>query len=88
MALSDLLKAMNDPQRREILLMLRSGRMSAGEIADKLNISQAALSYHLKLLKKADVILEYKAKNFIFYELNTTVFEELVIWIQQLKEDI
>lgn len=86
MALPDSLKAINDAQRREILLMLRAGRLSAGDIANKLNISQAALSYHLKLLKKADMILEYKAKNYIFYELNTSIFEELLIWIQQFKE--
>lgn len=86
MALSDSLKAINDSQRREILLMLRAGRLSAGEIADKLSISQAALSYHLKLLKKADMVLEYKVKNYVYYELNTSVFEELLIWIQQFKE--
>ena len=87
MALPDALKAINDPQRREILLMLRTGRLSAGEIADKLAISQAALSYHLRLLKKADMVMEYKAKNYVYYELNTSLFEELLLWIQQFKED-
>lgn len=87
MALPDALKAINDHQRREILLMLRAGRLSAGEIADKLSISQAALSYHLRLLKKADMVMEYKAKNYVYYELNTSLFEELLLWIQQFKED-
>lgn len=87
MALPDALKAINDPHRREILLMLRTGRLSAGEIADKLSISQAALSYHLRLLKKADMVMEYKAKNYVYYELNTSLFEELLLWIQQFKED-
>lgn len=57
--------------------------MTAGEIAEKLDITPAALSYHLKLLKQADLIMEYKYKNFIYYELNTTIFNELVIWIKQ-----
>ena len=57
--------------------------MKAGEIAEKLDISPAALSYHLKLLKNADLIMEYKDKNFIYYEINTSVFEELILWVKQ-----
>ena len=56
---------------------------NAGEIAEKLQITPAALSYHLKLLKNADLISEYKEKNFVYYEINTTVFDELIIWVNQ-----
>lgn len=87
MGLADSFKAVSDSQRREILLMLREGRLTAGEIAEKLNMSQAALSYHLTQLKKADMVLEYRQKNFIYYELNTTLFDEMLVWIQQFKED-
>ena len=76
-------KVLSDSQRRDILRMLKKGRMNAGEIAEQLGISAAALSYHLKLLKEADLVLEYRQKNFIYYELNTTVFDELVLWIGQ-----
>ncbi|MCR5515335.1 MAG: ArsR family transcriptional regulator, partial [Lachnospira sp.] len=65
--------------------MLKDERLNAGEIAEKLGISPAALSYHLKLLKEADLVMEYKEKNFIYYEINTTVFQELVMWISQFK---
>ena len=57
--------------------------LNAGEIAEKLQITPAALSYHLKLLKNADLISEYKEKNFVYYEINTTVFDELIIWVNQ-----
>ena len=79
----NLFKVLADEQRREILVMLKGGRMSAGEIADALNITPAALSYHLKQLKGADLVMEYKQKNFIYYEINATVFEELILWIKQ-----
>ena len=79
----NLFKVLADEQRREILVMLKGGRMSAGEIAEALNITPAALSYHLKQLKGADLVMEYKHKNFIYYEINTSVFEELILWIKQ-----
>ncbi len=79
----NLFKVLADEQRRDILVMLKKGRMSAGEIAEELNITPAALSYHLKQLKGADLIMEYKQKNFIYYEINATVFEELILWIKQ-----
>ena len=81
--MAEIFKVLSDEQRREILTMLREGRMNAGEIAERLNITPAALSYHLKMLKKADVVMEYKQKNHIYYELNTTVFDEMVIWMKQ-----
>lgn len=79
----NLFKVLADEQRREILVMLKGGRMSAGEIAEALNITPAALSYHLKQLKGADLVMEYKHKNFIYYEINATVFQELILWVQQ-----
>lgn len=57
--------------------------MNAGEIAEKLGVTPAALSYHLKLLKDADLVMEYKNKNYVYYEINTTVFDELILWIEQ-----
>lgn len=83
MGLAETFKALSDQQRREILAMLREGRLNAGEIAEKLNVTPAALSYHLKLLKSAELVLEYKEKNFIYYELNTTLFDEVVMWMKQ-----
>lgn len=80
---SNIFKVLADRQRREILIMLRDGRLNAGEIAERLQITPAALSYHLKLLKSADLISEYKEKNYIYYEINTTVFDELIIWVNQ-----
>ncbi len=84
----NLFKVLADEQRREILVMLKGGRMSAGEIAEALNITPAALSYHLKQLKGADLVMEYKYKNFIYYEINATVFQELILWIQQFGGNI
>lgn len=83
MSESNIFKVLSDKQRRNILVMLKDGKMSAGEIAEKLNISPAALSYHLKLLRNADLIMEYKDKNYIYYEINTSVLEELILWVKQ-----
>lgn len=80
---NNIFKVLADKQRRDILVMLKDGRLSAGEIAERLSVTPAALSYHLKLLKGADLIMEYKSKNFIYYELNTTVLDELILWIEQ-----
>lgn len=84
MKISQTFKILSDDQRRDIITMLRGGRMNAGEIAEKLGMTPAALSYHLKLLKKADAVIEYKEKNFIYYELNTGVFDEIMLWLGQL----
>ena len=80
---ANIFKVLSDKQRRDVLIMLKDGRMCAGEIAEKLGIAPAALSYHLKLLKGADLIMEYRQKNFIYYEINTSVFDELILWIGQ-----
>ncbi len=84
---TSIFKVLADKQRRDILVMLKKGRMNAGEIAEELGITPAALSYHLKLLKGADLIMEYKQKNFIYYEINTSVFDELIMWIGQFGGD-
>ena len=76
-------KVLSDSQRRDILVMLKCGRLSAGEIAERMGLTPAALSYHLKLLKSADLVIEYKQKNFIYYEINISVFEELILWVKQ-----
>ena len=82
-------KVLSDPARREILIILKNGRMSAGDIASKFDLTNATVSYHLSQLKQADLITETKVKNFIFYELNTTVFDDLVLWIKQFsREDL
>ena len=83
MAETNIFKVLSDKQRRDILVMLKDGRLSAGEIAEKLGVTPAALSYHLKLLKNADLVIEYKSKNFVYYEINTSVIDELILWIQQ-----
>ena len=80
---NNIFKVLAGKQRRGILVMLQDGRLNAGEIAERLSVTPAALSYHLKLLKGADLIMEYKSKNFIYYELNTTVLDELILWIEQ-----
>lgn len=83
MSESNIFKVLSDSQRRDILVMLKDGRMSASEIAEKLGVTPQALSYHLRLLKNADLVMEYKYKNFIYYEINTTVFQDLILWIGQ-----
>lgn len=84
MGMNETLKAMADPVRRDILQMLKKGRMSAGEIAEQFELTGATVSYHLSKLKGADLVTERKEKNFIFYELNTSVFEEVLTWIYAL----
>ncbi len=83
MGLHDTLKALSDPVRRKILELLKSGRLSAGDIGKHFDLSAATISHHLSQLKKAGLLVETKYKNFIFYELNVTVFEDVLIWISQ-----
>lgn len=84
---TNIFKVLSDRQRRDILVLLKNGRLNAGELAERLGITPAALSYHLKLLKGVDLILEYRQKNYIYYEVNTSVFEELILWIKQFGGD-
>lgn len=85
MSLQNTLKALSDPTRREILNMLKEKRMSAGDISDKFDISFAAVSRHLSVLKEADLIRDERDGKFIFYELNVSVLEEIMLWIKDLK---
>lgn len=85
MGLQNTMKALSDPIRRDILELLRSGRLSAGEIAENFTISGAAVSKHLSVLKDADLIRDTREGKFIFYELNTSVLEEVMLWIAGLK---
>ena len=85
MALQNTLKALADPIRREILNMLKKGRMSAGEISSHFEVTDASISRHLSVLKDADLIRDTREGKFIFYELNASVLEEIMLWITELK---
>ena len=100
MAFAETFKALSDPVRREILVLLKKEKLSAGEIGKHFEMTGATISYHLKILKKADLIRETKYKNFIYYELNISVVEELMLlslihiseptrhcWLSDLKGD-
>ena len=83
MGFAETFKALSDPIRREILVMLKEGKMSAGEIAEHFDMTAATISYHLSQLKKAGLLFETKYKNFIYYEINVSVFEEVMLWFTQ-----
>ena len=85
MSFAETFKALSDPVRRDILTMLKKGRLSAGEIAANFDMTGATISYHLSQLKKADLVFESKEKNFVYYELNTSVFEEVMLWLSQFQ---
>ena len=85
MSFADTFKALADPVRREILIMLKKGSMTAGDIGQHFDMTGATISYHLSQLKKADLVRETRQKNFIIYELNTSVFEEALVWLSQFK---
>ena len=85
MGLQQTLKALADPTRREILNLLKSGKCSAGEISDHFEITAAAISRHLSILKEADLIEDSREGKYIFYELNVSVLEEIMLWITDLK---
>lgn len=87
MGLQTTLKALSDPTRREILNLLKKEKMSAGDIADKFSVSGAAVSRHLSVLKEADLIRDERDGKFIYYELNASVLEEIMLWITVLKGD-
>ena len=87
MGLQNTLKALADPTRREILNLLKQGRRSAGEITEHFDITAAAISRHLSVLKEADLIWDTRDGKYIFYELNTSVLEEIMLWITDLKGD-
>lgn len=83
MSLKETFKALSDPIRREILTLLKKDKLSVGEILKNFNLSGATISYHLSILKKSGLIFESKYKNFIYYEINTSVFEEVALWFSQ-----
>ena len=85
MGIQKTMKALSDPSRREILELLKSGRLSAGEITEKFPVSGAAVSKHLSVLKEADLIRDTREGKFIFYELNASVLEEVMLWLVGLK---
>ena len=85
MSFAETFKALSDPARRQILELLKKGPMSAGEIGSHFDMTGATISYHLKLLKKADLVFETRDKNYIYYQLNTSVLEEIMLWIATLK---
>lgn len=85
MAFADTFKALSDPVRREILTMLKDGRKSAGEIGSRFDMTGATVSYHLNMLKKAELVFEEKEKNYVYYHLNTSVVEEVMLWLSGLN---
>ena len=85
MGLQNTLRALSDPTRREILNLLKTGRMSAGDIADRFEMTGAAISRHLSVLKEADLIRDQREGKYIYYELNASVLEEILLWIVDLK---
>lgn len=89
MSFGDTFKALSDPTRREILVLLRGGSMTAGQIVEHFDTTGATVSHHLSILRQAGLIEDHKDGKYIYYELNTTVFQEVLAWIQNLmKEDI
>ena len=87
LGLQQTLKALADPIRREILDLLKSGKLSAGEIVSHFSVTGASVSRHLSVLKDADLIRDTREGKFIFYELNTSVLEDIMLWVTQLKGD-
>lgn len=86
MGFQETFRALGDPVRREILTLLRGGKMSAGEIWAHFDMTGATISYHLSQLKKAGLIVEQRDKNFIYYQLNASVFEEILLWLSDFRE--
>lgn len=85
MGFAETFKALSDPIRRDILSLLKTGRLSAGEIGSHFEMTGATISYHLGILKKAGLVFESREKNYIFYELNTSVVEEVMLWLSELR---
>lgn len=87
MAVNEILAALADETRRNILLKLKEGKISSGELAAALDMTPQALSYHLSKLKRADLIYETRHKNFIYYELNLSILDEAIVWLSNLREE-
>ena len=87
MGIQNTMRALADPIRREILALLKSGRMSAGEIAERFDVTGASISRHLSVLREADLIRDTREGKFIYYELTTSVLEEILLWVKNIKGD-
>ena len=87
MGFAETFKALSDLARREILMLLKEKPLSAGEIGSHFEMTGATISYHLNILKKADLVTETREKNFIYYDLNVSVVEEVMLWLSDLKGD-
>ena len=87
MGLQNTMRALADPIRRDILNMLKNGRLSAGDIVSRFDVTGASISRHLSVLKDADLIRDTREGKYIYYELNTSVLEEIMLWITDLKGD-
>jgi len=87
MSLQQTLRALGDPVRREILTLLKGGRLPAGDISAHFDISAAAVSKHLSVLKEADLVCDTREGKYIYYQLNASVLEEILWWIEDLKGD-
>lgn len=87
MSINNTMKALSDKTRRDILTLLKQGRKSAGEISEAFPVTGAAISRHLSVLKDADLIRDERDGKYIYYELNASVLEEIMLWIKQLKGD-
>ena len=87
MGIQKTLKALSDPIRRDILEMLKSGRLSAGEISERFSVSAAAISKHLTVLKEADLIRDTREGKYIYYEINTSVLEDVLLWVLAVRGD-
>lgn len=85
MGFAETFKTLSDPVRREILILLKAGSMSAGDIAAQFDMTAATISYHLKILKKSGLVYETKEKNYIYYSLNISMVEEVMLWLAELK---
>ena len=85
MSLQNTLKALSDPTRREILNLLKAGRLSAGDISDRFPVTGASISRHLSVLKEAELIRDTREGKFIYYDLNASVLEEILLWVKDLK---
>ncbi len=85
MSFADTFKALSDPVRRDILQLLKQGRLSAGEISSHFAMTNATISYHLSILKKAELVFETREGTYIYYELNASVLEEIMLWLSDLK---
>ncbi|MCX6352237.1 MAG: autorepressor SdpR family transcription factor [Bacteroidetes bacterium] len=81
-------KALNDPTRREIINLLKKGDLTAGEIADKFDMTKPSISHHLDILKQADLVLNLKKGQFIYYSLNMTVLDEIIDWLTSINKKI